>query len=83
VTQERDFLACSDKQDIEISVLSKTLIYIPVIGREGLKGCEVLRIPHCLDNRLIDGGKAVSPKHRPHFTPQKHNFFNVASTLFC
>jgi hypothetical protein len=25
----------------------------------------MLRIPHCLDNRLIDGGKVVSPMHRP------------------
>jgi hypothetical protein len=24
-------------------------------------------IPHCLDNRLIDGGKVVSPTHRPLF----------------
>jgi hypothetical protein len=35
---------------------------------------ETLRIPHCLDNRLIDGGKVVSPTHQPHFTPQKHFF---------
>jgi hypothetical protein len=26
----------------------------------------MLRIPHCLDNRLIDGGEVVS------LTPQKH-----------
>jgi hypothetical protein len=25
----------------------------------------MLRIPHCLDNRLTDGGKVVSPTHRP------------------
>jgi hypothetical protein len=25
----------------------------------------MLRIPHCLYNRLTDGGKVVSPKHRP------------------
>jgi hypothetical protein len=25
---------------------------IPVTGRGGLQGCEILRIPHCLDNRL-------------------------------
>jgi hypothetical protein len=47
---------------------------IPVTGRGGLQGCQMLRIPHCLDNRLIDGGKVVSPTHRPHFTPQKHFF---------
>jgi hypothetical protein len=35
----------------------------------------MLRIPHCLDNRLTDGGKVVSPTHPPHFTPQKHYYF--------
>jgi hypothetical protein len=29
----------------------------------------MLRIPHCLDNRLTDGGKAVSLTHRPIFNP--------------
>jgi hypothetical protein len=48
---------------------------IPVTGRGGLQGCEILRIPHCLDNRLIDGGKVVSSTHWPHFTPQKHYYF--------
>jgi hypothetical protein len=32
----------------------------------------MLRILHCLDNRLTDVGKVVSLTHRPHFTPQKH-----------
>jgi hypothetical protein len=45
-------------------------------------GCEMLRISHCLDNRLIDGGKVVSPTHRPLFTPQKY-YFNVSGTHFC
>jgi hypothetical protein len=35
----------------------------------------MLRIPHCLDNRLTDGGNVVSPTIRPHFTLQKHLFF--------
>jgi hypothetical protein len=43
----------------------------------------MLRIPHCLDNRLIDGGKAVSPTHPPHFTPLKHFYFSVSGTHFC
>jgi hypothetical protein len=47
---------------------------IPVTGRGGLSGCEMLRIPHCLDSRLTDCGKAVSSTHQPHFTPQKHFF---------
>jgi hypothetical protein len=34
----------------------------------------MLRIPHCLDNRLTDGGKVVSFTHRPRPTPKKHIF---------
>jgi hypothetical protein len=30
---------------------------IPVTGDGGLQGCEMLRIPHCPDNRLTDSGK--------------------------
>jgi hypothetical protein len=30
---------------------------MPVTGRGGLKGCEMLKISDCLDNRLTDGGK--------------------------
>jgi hypothetical protein len=29
----------------------------PLTGRGGLWGCEMLRIPHSLVNRLTDGGK--------------------------
>jgi hypothetical protein len=39
---------------------------IPVTGLGGLYSCEMLRIPHCLDTGLTDGGKVVS---RPHVTP--------------
>jgi hypothetical protein len=31
----------------------------------------MLGIPHCLDNRLTDCGKVVSPTRRPSSTPQK------------
>jgi hypothetical protein len=41
----------------------------------------MLRIPHCLDNRLTDGDEVVSPTHRPRSTPQKH--FSVSDTHFC
>jgi hypothetical protein len=44
----------------------------PVAGREGLWGCDMSRIPHSRDNRLIDGGKIVSPTQQPRSTPQKH-----------
>jgi hypothetical protein len=43
---------------------------------------EMLRIAHCLDNRLTDCGKFVSLTHRPRFTPQKH-FFYSSGTHFC
>jgi hypothetical protein len=42
---------------------------IPVTGRGGPYGCETSRIPHFLDNRLTDGGKVVSLRRRPPFTP--------------
>jgi hypothetical protein len=40
------------------------------------------RIPHCLDNRLTDGGKVVSFTHRPRSASQKH-YFSVPGTHFC
>jgi hypothetical protein len=42
----------------------------------------MLRIAHCLDSRLTDGGKVVCPTHQPHFTPQKH-YFSASGTHFC
>jgi hypothetical protein len=42
----------------------------------------MLRIPHCLDNRLTDGVKVVISIHPPHFIPQKHYFY-VSGTHFC
>jgi hypothetical protein len=42
---------------------------IPVTGHGGPQGCETLRVPHYLDNRLTDGGKALSLTRRPPFTP--------------
>jgi hypothetical protein len=41
----------------------------------------MLRIPHCLDNRLTDGGKIVSLKRRQRSTPQKH-YFSASATHF-
>jgi hypothetical protein len=59
---------------------SKAIIL--VTGRGGLQGCEMLTIPYCLDNQLTDGGKVVSPTHRPGSTLQKHNF-SASGTHFC
>jgi hypothetical protein len=42
----------------------------------------MLRIPHCLDSRLTDGGKVVSPAYRPRSTPQKH-YSTASGTHLC
>jgi hypothetical protein len=34
----------------------------------------MLMIPHCIDNRLTDGGKVVSLTQRPRSTATKHHF---------
>jgi hypothetical protein len=52
-----------------------------VTGHGGLRGCEMLRIPHCLDSRLT-GGDEVSLTHQPRFTPRKI-FISVSDTHFC
>jgi hypothetical protein len=41
----------------------------------------MLRIPHCIDNRLTDGGKVVSLTHRPRSAIQK-SYFSTSGTLF-
>jgi hypothetical protein len=50
---------------------------IPVIGHEGLEGCETSRLPYFLDNRLTDGGEVVSPTRRPPFTPQEGSWYSL------
>jgi hypothetical protein len=35
--------------------------------RAGIKGCEMSRIPHFLDSRLIDGGEVVSLTRQKYF----------------
>jgi hypothetical protein len=42
----------------------------------------MLRISHCLGNRLTDGGKVVNPIHRLRSTPQK-KYFSASGTHFC
>jgi hypothetical protein len=39
-----------------VEVKKKTSKSTPRTGRGDLYGCEMLRIPHCPDNRLTDGG---------------------------
>jgi hypothetical protein len=45
-------------------------------GREGPKGCETSRLPHCLDKRLTDGGEDVSLTRRSPFTPQEDSWYS-------
>jgi hypothetical protein len=54
---------------------------ITVTGRGGLQGCEILKIPHCLDSRLTDGCKVVSPSHRPRSTPRYICLFLVLISI--
>jgi hypothetical protein len=49
---------------------------IPVAGRGGPQGCEMLRLPHFLDNWLTDGGKVVSLTLRPHLYPQENSWYS-------
>jgi hypothetical protein len=49
---------------------------MPVTGHEGTKGCETLRVPHYLDNRLTGGGKVVRLRRRPPFTPQEDSWYS-------
>jgi hypothetical protein len=46
-----------DARETFLQVLSNAK---PVAGRGGLQGCEMMRSSYCLDNRLTDGGQAVS-----------------------
>jgi hypothetical protein len=48
---------------------------------EAYRVCEMLRIPDYLDIRLTDGGKVVSPAHRPRST--KKYYFSASGTHFC
>jgi hypothetical protein len=49
---------------------------IPVAGHESPYGCETSRIPHFLENRLTNGGEAVSPTRRPPFTHQEVSWYS-------
>jgi hypothetical protein len=38
------------------SVRCRKIKSIPATGHGGLQGCEMSKIPHCIDNLLTDGG---------------------------
>jgi hypothetical protein len=58
-----------------------SLLAILVTGNLGLQSCEMLRIPHVIDNQLTYVGKDVGPKQRMHFIAQKR--FSASGTHFC
>jgi hypothetical protein len=49
---------------------------LPVTGLGDPWGCERSRLPHFLDNRHTDVGKAVSLMYRPPFTPQEDSWYS-------
>jgi hypothetical protein len=49
---------------------------IPVTGHGGPLGCETLRVPHYLDDRLTDGCKVVSLTRQLPFTPQEDSWYS-------
>jgi hypothetical protein len=60
-----------------------TAAAIPITGCGGLEGCQILRIPYCLDNRLADGSEVVSLTHGPCCFPRNFFFISVFGTHFC
>jgi hypothetical protein len=67
-TYRIDKKICKSKKDIGKA--------IPVTGHGGPYGCETLRVPHYLDNRLTDGGEVVSLMRRPPFTPHEDSWYS-------
>jgi hypothetical protein len=45
-------------------------------------GCEMLRMPQCLDSGLTDSVKVVGPTHRQRSTLQKH-YYSASGLHFC
>jgi hypothetical protein len=49
---------------------------IPLTGRGGPYSCEMLWLPYFLDNRLTDGGKAVTHLRRSCFTLKEDSWYS-------
>jgi hypothetical protein len=48
----------------------------PVTGRGGPQGCETSRLPHCLDNRLTDGGEVSLTRQPASLYPQEDSWYS-------
>jgi hypothetical protein len=64
-----------------VTVLLQNLTETVCVQLQKLQGYEMLRIPHCIDNRTTDGGKEISPRNRPRSTP--HHYYSVSGTHLC
>jgi hypothetical protein len=47
-----------------------------VTVREAPYGCEISRLPHCLDNQLTYGDEVARLTHRSPFTPQENCWYS-------
>jgi hypothetical protein len=59
-----------------MKVKSKVIL---VSGHRGLEGCEMSRIPHCLDSRLTDGSCQI---HVPAALYPQEDYFSASGTHF-
>jgi hypothetical protein len=57
-------------------ILRVTPLPPSVTDRRDPHGCETSRLPHFLDNRLVDGGEVVSLTRRPPFSPQEDSWYS-------
>jgi hypothetical protein len=48
---------------------------IPVTSRVSLQGCDMLRVSHCIDNRLTDADEVVNLTRRLRSAPQNNFYF--------
>jgi hypothetical protein len=78
-SSETSVLTRATRRNIpEDTILQRTLFKrlkkikkILLAGHGAIQGCEMLRIPYFLDNKLRDGGVDVSLTRWPYFTHQK------------
>jgi hypothetical protein len=75
-------LMWSDENPDTIQHLRHNSKAIPVTDCRGLWVCEMLRIPHCIDTRLTNGGEVVSLMH-PLPPPPPETIFPFSGTYFC
>jgi hypothetical protein len=51
-------------ENVLIGAILKKVKAMPVTGLAGQKDCETSRLPHFLENQLIDGGEVLSLPRR-------------------